>query len=155
MSIERLGIVAVCVVIVLGQMVILVEDQANELGRIHDIERFRKPLRGCLMCSHDHKKAVHPRFDKPTIREGDQWWCIDDHIIVVLPGFLQEFPKARQLQHSIRERHGVAHWQDVKVEWKARVYALLEGMLWLQDCPYQAFSNDVAYAEAGQYGRAA
>src|SRR5262245_30595853 len=136
-------------------MVILAEDQANELGRIHDIERFRKPLRGCLMCSHDHKKAIHPRFHKPTVREGDQWWCIDDHKIVVLPSFLQEFSKARQLQHSIRGRHRVAHWQDVEVKWPARVHALLYGMHWLQDRPYQAVATDVTYAEVSKYGRAA
>jgi hypothetical protein len=88
MSIGGLVIVVVCVIIVRGQMIILVEDQANELGRVHDIECFCKPLRGRLMCSHDYKKAVHPRFDKPTVREGEQWWCIDNHIIVVLPCFL-------------------------------------------------------------------
>src|SRR5262249_37537921 len=155
MSIGRLGIVAVCVAIVRGQMVILVEDQANELGRVHDIERFCKPLWGRLMCGHDHKKAVYPRFDKPAVREGDQRRCIHDHIIVVLPCFLQEFPKARQLKHSIWRRHGVVHWQDVEIECQARVYDLLKGIYWLQDRPYQAFSTEVAYAEGGEYGRAA
>jgi hypothetical protein len=116
MSIGRLVIVAVCVIIMRGQMVILIEDHANELGRVHDIERFCKPLRGRLMCSHDHKKTVHPRFDKPTVREGDERRCIDDHIIVVLPCFLQEFPKTRHLKYSIRGRHGVAHWQDVEIK---------------------------------------
>jgi len=138
-----------------SQMVILVEDQANELVRVHDIERFCKPLRGCLMCSHDHKKAVHPWFDKSAVREGDQRRCIDDYIIIVLPCFLQELPKARQLKHSIGGRHGVAHWQDVEVECQARVYDLLEGMSWLKDRPYQACSTDVAYAEVGKHGRAA
>jgi hypothetical protein len=155
MSVGRLGIVAVRVVIVRGQMIILVEDQANELGRVHDIERFCKPLRGRLMCSHDHKKAVQPRFDKATVREGDQRRRIDDHIIVVLPCFLQELPKARQLQHSIRGRYGVAHGQDVEVEWQARVYNLLEGTPWLQNHPYQAFSTNAAYSEVAKYGRAA
>jgi len=136
-------------------MVILVEDQANELGRVHDIERFCKLLRGRLMGSHDHKKTVHPRLDKPAVREGDQRRCIDDHIIVVLPCFLQEFPKARQLKHSIRRRYRVAHGQDVEVEWQARVYNLLEGTPWLQNHPYQAFSTHAAYSEVPKYGRAA
>jgi len=68
MPIGRLGIVAVCVVIVRGQMVILVEDQANELGRVHDIERFCKQLRGRLVRSHDHKKAVHIEYCENIMR---------------------------------------------------------------------------------------
>ena len=95
MPIGRLGIVAVCVGVLRGQMVILVQDQANELGRVHDMERFRKQLRGRLVRRHDHKKAVHPLFDKPTIHKGDQRWCIDDNIVIVLPCFLQEFSTAR------------------------------------------------------------
>jgi hypothetical protein len=117
-------------------MVVLVEDQTNELDRVQATESFCKSLRGRLMGSHNHQKAVHPRLDKSAVREGDQRRCIDDHIIVILLCFLQEFPKARQLKHSIRGRYGVAHGQDVEVEWQARVYNLLEGTPWLQNHPY-------------------
>jgi hypothetical protein len=112
-------------------MVILVQYQANELGRVHDMERFRKQLRGRLVRRHDHKEAVDPRFDKPAVREGDQRRCIDNNIVVVLPRFLQEFSKARQLEHIIRGSQGVARWQDVEVEWQAWVHYPLEGKRWL------------------------
>jgi hypothetical protein len=61
MSIGRLGIVAVCVVIVWGQYGHPSSSQANELGRVHDMKRFRKQLRVRLVRRHDHKKAVYIR----------------------------------------------------------------------------------------------
>ena len=47
------------------------------------------------MRSYDHKQAVDPLFDKPAVCEGEQGWRIDDHIIVMLPRFLEECPKMR------------------------------------------------------------
>jgi len=136
-------------------MVILVQDQANDLGRVQAMERFRKQLRGRLVRRHDHKEAVDPRFDKPAVREGDQRWCIDNNIVVVLPCFLQEFSKARQLEHIIRGSQGVARWQHVEVAWQAWVHDPREGKRWLQDCPYQAFPTSAADPEVGEQSRAA
>jgi hypothetical protein len=48
--------------IVRGQMIILVQDQANKLGRVHDMERFCKLFRGRLVRRHNYKEAIDPLF---------------------------------------------------------------------------------------------
>jgi hypothetical protein len=47
------------------------------------------------MRRYNHEQAINPFCDKPAVCEGEHGWRIDEHIIVMLPCFLQECSEAR------------------------------------------------------------
>src|SRR6266403_101566 len=56
-----------------GQVaVVLVEHEAHDLRRLHDLQRFLQQLPGRPVSRHHDEEAVHPFADHPAIRDRDE-----------------------------------------------------------------------------------
>ena len=82
-------------------MIVAVEDEADDLARIHHFQRFLEEAAGRLVGSDDDEKAVHPLPDDSAVRHGDQRRSVEHDEIVGLARLLQELPYPWRLEDLV------------------------------------------------------
>jgi hypothetical protein len=90
-------IAVVGVVLVHGKGVIII-DESEHFSWYDTLNCFFYEFPRRLMSSYDQQEAVDPSLQNLTVREGNERGGIYDHIIVAVPGFLQEFAETLGLQ---------------------------------------------------------
>ena len=82
---------------------------------------------------HDQEKAIHPSADDAAVLDGGQRRGVDDDVIVLASGLLEELAEARRLQHLVGAGRGVPRADDRQVERRPRLRDPVEREARVQD----------------------
>src|SRR5207253_1412821 len=88
--------------------IIAVEDQAHNLGRLRNVQRFLEKLAGRPVSRDRDKKPVHASPDDPTIGEGHEGRGVEDDVVVLLTSLREELAEPGGLQHLVGGRRKAA-----------------------------------------------
>src|SRR5207302_964271 len=71
--------------------IITVENKADNLGSLGDVQRFLEKLARRLVSRDRNEKPVHAFLDHPTIGERYEWRGVDDDVVVPPTSLDEEF----------------------------------------------------------------
>src|SRR5437899_6841975 len=78
--------------------IVAVENQAHNLGRLRDVQRFFEELAGRPVSRHHDEEAIHPFAENPTVGNRHEWRGVDDDVVISPASLRQELPEPGRLQ---------------------------------------------------------
>src|SRR5215831_21271900 len=91
-----------------GRLVVTVENDAEDLVRLHHAERLADEPTGRPMSGHHEQEAVHPMGDDPAVLDGTERWRVHDDVVVVAASFFEELTDTRRLEHLVWARRNMS-----------------------------------------------
>src|SRR6266542_4298431 len=94
-------VVAVVPVEARGRLVVAIEDEAEYLAALHDVERLTEQPARCAMRRYHEEKAVHPVGDDPAVLDGAERGRVHHDVVIAVARLIQEFAEPRGLEHLV------------------------------------------------------
>src|SRR5215470_18824976 len=148
-------VAAVMTEVARGRLVVAVEDDAEDLVRLHDAECLGDEPAGRPMSCHHEQEAVHPMGDDPAVLNGTERWRVHDDVVVVVASFFEELTDARRLEHLVRTRRNMSGPNYREIERRPRPGHAVQVETRVEDELDQPRAIEAAEREQCAHGRTA
>src|SRR3989454_2584148 len=81
--------------------IVAVENQAHNLGRLRDVQRFFEKLTGRPVSRHHDEEAIHPFAENATVGNRHEWRGVDDDVVISPASLPPELPQPGRLPHLL------------------------------------------------------